>query len=317
VRRVLLPGLLEKFEYHTYWFDFLYQQPAFSGQLCFMKILVTGATGKVGSRFVPRLLAKGYQVNILVRDEAKAAALAELGAKVIVGDLFDEANLVTALTGVDAVVHLAALFSTLTDDDGIVKTNYTGTIALAEAAIAAGVRKFIFVSTGNVYSLGYGHPAGEDDPVNINDSRAYAASKIAAEQELLKMDLDVTVLRLGFVYGDKDPHIAEILPWLKKLKRHSGSRMHMVHHLDVAQALFLLLQAKNLSGEIFNIADDAPISLYELVESVGKASDVFEAAEGALADPFEGIMDISKLRARTGFRPLAPSYYVARDMGLL
>jgi len=317
VRRVLLPGLLEKFEYHTYWFDFLYQQPAFSGQLCFMKILVTGATGKVGSRFVPRLLAKGYQVNILVRDEAKAAALAELGAKVIVGDLFDEANLVTALTGVDAVVHLAALFRTLTDDDGIVKTNYTGTIALAEAAIAAGVRKFIFVSTGNVYSLGYGHPAGEDDPVNINDSRAYAASKIAAEQELLKMDLDVTVLRLGFVYGDKDPHIAEILPWLKKLKRHSGSRMHMVHHLDVAQALFLLLQAKNLSGEIFNIADDAPISLYELVESVGKASDVFEAAEGALADPFEGIMDISKLRARTGFRPLAPSYYVARDMGLL
>jgi nucleoside-diphosphate-sugar epimerase len=271
-----------------------------------MKILVTGATGKVGSRFVPKLLAKGYQVNILVRDEAKAAVLAELGAKVIVGDLFDEATLVTAVTGIDAVVHLAALFRTL-----------TATIALAEAAISAGVRKFIFASTGNVYSSGYGHPAREDDSVNINDPRAYAASKIAAEQELLKMDLDVTVLRLGFVYGDKDPHIAEILPWLKQLKRHSGSRMHMVHHLDVAQGLFLLLWVKDLSGEIFNIADDAPISLYEMVESVGKASDVFEAAEGALADPFEGIMDISKLRARTGFRPLVPSYNIARDMGLL
>jgi nucleoside-diphosphate-sugar epimerase len=282
-----------------------------------MKILVTGATGKVGSRFVPKLLAKGYQVNILVRDEAKAAVLAELGAKVIVGDLFDEATLVTAVTGIDAVVHLAALFRTLTDNEGIVKTNHTATIALAEAAISAGVRKFIFASTGNVYSSGYGHPAREDDSVNINDPRAYAASKIAAEQELLKMDLDVTVLRLGFVYGDKDPHIAEILPWLKQLKRHSGSRMHMVHHLDVAQGLFLLLWVKDLSGEIFNIADDAPISLYEMVESVGKASDVFEAAEGALADPFEGIMDISKLRARTGFRPLVPSYNIARDMGLL
>lgn len=282
-----------------------------------MKILVTGATGKVGSRFVPRLLAKGYQVNILVRDEKKAAGLVELGVKVIVGDLFDKATLFTAVTGVDAVVHLAALFRTLTDDEGIVKTNLTGTIELAEAAVAAGVRKFIFVSTGNVYSSGYGHPAREDDPVNINDPRAYAASKIAAEQELFKMDLDVTVLRLGFVYGDKDPHIAEILPWLKKLKRHSGSRMHMVHHLDVAQGLFLLLQGKDLNGEIFNISDDAPISLYELVESVGRASDVFEAAEGALTDPFEGVMDISKLRARTGFRPLVPSYYVARDMGLL
>jgi nucleoside-diphosphate-sugar epimerase len=281
-----------------------------------MKILVTGATGKVGSRFVPRLLAKGYEVHILVRDEAKAAALATLGAKLIVGDLFDEATLVPAVTGVDAIVHLAALFRTFTDNEGIVKTNHTGTIALAQAAIASGVRKFIFVSTGNVYSSGYGHPAREDDPVNINDSRAYAASKIAAEQELLQMDLEVTVLRLGFVYGDKDPHIAEILPYLKMLKKHSGSRMHMVHHLDVAQALVLLLKAKNLNGEILNIADDAPISLYELVESVGKASDIFEVTEGALADPFEGIMDIAKLRA-IGFRPLIPSYYTARDLDLL
>ncbi len=282
-----------------------------------MKILVTGATGKVGSRFVPRLLARGYEVNILVRDETKAAPLAALGAKVVLGDLFDEATLLAAVTGVDAVIHLAALFRTFTDNDGIVKTNHTGTIALAKTAIEAGVLKFIFVSTGNVYSSGYGHPAREDDPVNIKDPRAYSASKIAAEQELLKMDLNVTVLRLGFVYGDKDPHIAEILPYLKRLKRHSGSRMHMVHHLDVAQALFLLLEANSLSGEIFNISDDAPISLYELVESVGKASDVFESAEGPLADPFEGIMDISKLRCKTGFRPLVPSYYVARDMDLL
>jgi nucleoside-diphosphate-sugar epimerase len=72
--------------------------------------------------------------------------------------------------------------------------------------------------------------------------------------------------------------------------------------------LVLLLQAKDLNGEIFNISDDAPIYLYELLESVGKASDVFEVGEGALADPFEGIMDISKLRATTGFRPMVPSY---------
>jgi nucleoside-diphosphate-sugar epimerase len=282
-----------------------------------MKILVTGATGKVGSRFVPRLLAKGYQVNILVRDASKADSLRDLGATLFVGDLFDESTLVPAVAGVDAVVHLAALFRTFTDNEGIVKTNHAGTIALANAAITAGVSKFIFVSTGNVYGSGYGHPAKEDDVVNINDVRAYAASKIAAEQELLKMDLDVTVLRLGFVYGDKDPHIAEILPYLKMLKRHSGSRMHMVHHLDVAQALILLLKADGLRGEIFNIADDAPISLFELVESVGKASDIFEAEEGALADPFEGILDVEKLRRTFGFRPLVPSYYVARDLDIL
>jgi len=53
-----------------------------------------------------------------------------------------------------------------------------------------------------VYGAGYGHPAKEDDVVNINDPRPYASSKIAAEQELLAMDMDVRILRLGFVYGD-------------------------------------------------------------------------------------------------------------------
>ena len=286
-----------------------------------MKILVTGATGKVGSRLVPRLLAKGYDVRILVRDAVKASALVELGAKVVTGDLYNTDTLPPAVEGMDAVIHLAALFRTFTDNEGIIKTNHAGTVALANAAISAGVKRFIFVSTGNVYGSGYKHPAKEDDLVNINDPRAYSSSKIAAEQELLSLhksnDFDIRVLRLGFVYGDKDPHIEEIIPLLKKMKRHSGSRMHMLHHLDVAQALTLLLYTDGLNGEIFNIADDAPITLYELADSVGQAADAFDPAEGPLNDPFEGIMDISKLRSRTGFRPLVPSFNVARDLDIL
>jgi nucleoside-diphosphate-sugar epimerase len=286
-----------------------------------MKILITGATGKVGSRFVPRMLAKGYDVSILARDAAKASALAKLGAKVVIGDLFSPDTLPPAVEGIDAVIHLAALFRTFTDNEGIIKTNHAGTVALANAAIAAGVKRFIFASTSNVYGSGYRHPAKEDDIVNINDPRAYSSSKIAAEQELLSLGknkgFDVRVLRLAFVYGDKDPHIEEIIPLLKKMKRHSGSRMHMVHHLDVAQALALLLHTDGLNGEIFNVADDAPITLYELADSVGLAADTFDPAEGSLADPFEGIMDVSKLRKKTGFRPLVPSYYVARDLDIL
>ncbi|KAA5535132.1 NAD(P)-dependent oxidoreductase [Taibaiella lutea] len=286
-----------------------------------MKILVTGATGKVGSRFVPRLLAKGYDVSILVRDAAKASELAGLGAKIITGDLYDPGTLPPAVAGMDTVIHLAALFRTFTDNDGIVKTNREGTIALAEAALAADVKRFVFVSTSNVYGSGYRHPAKEDDKVAINDPRPYSSSKIAAEQELLSLyqnkGFDVRILRLAFVYGDKDPHIAEIIPLLKQLKRHSGSRMHMVHHLDVAQALLLLLNTHGLNGEIFNVADDAPITLYEMADSVGKAAETFDKEEAALADPFEGVQDISKLRKLTGFRPLVPSYYVARDLDIL
>lgn len=286
-----------------------------------MKILVTGATGKVGSRLVPRLIARGYDVSILVRDAAKASGLTALGARPVSGDLFDASTLQAAVQGMDAIVHLAALFRTLDDNEGIIKTNREGTAALATAAINAGVKRFIFTSTSNVYGSGYGRPAREDETVNINDPRAYAASKIAAEQQLAafhrEQGFDVRILRLGFVYGDKDPHIAEIIPYIKRFGMHSGSRMHMVHHLDVAQAINLLLTTEGLNGETFNIADDAPISLYELAASVGHLADAFDPQEGPLKDPFQGVQDIAKLRRMTGFRPLVPSYYVARDMDIL
>lgn len=277
-----------------------------------MKILVTGATGKVGSRLVPRLIAKGFDIRVLVRDASKAP----VGTEIAVGDLFDAASLGPAVAGIDAVIHLAALFRTFTDNEGIIKTNHDGTIALADAAVAAGVKRFVFTSTSNVYSPGYGHPAKEDDILNSNDPRAYSASKIAAEKELLQRDMDVRILRLAFVYGDEDPHIEEILPLLKKWNRHSGWRMQMVHHLDVAQGIQLLLQSEGLNKQIYNIADDAPVSLYELADSFGKASEIFDEQQGPLNGPFEGIMDISKLR-NIGYRPLVPSYYIARDLDIL
>jgi nucleoside-diphosphate-sugar epimerase len=286
-----------------------------------MKILVTGSTGKVGSRFVARILAKGYDVRILVRDAAKASALVKLGAKVVIGDLNDTDTLPPAVKDIDAVIHIAAFFRSFTDNESIIKTNHAGTVALANASITAGVKRFIFTSTSNVYGTDNQRPSREDDLLDVNDPRAYSSSKISAENELVALykrtGFDVRVLRLGFVYGDRDPHIEEIIPIMKKWKRHSGYRMHMVHHLDVAQALTILLHTDGLDGEIFNVADDAPISLYELVDSFGLAADTFDPTEGPLAKPFEGIMDISKLRKKTSFRPLVPSYYVARDLDIL
>lgn len=286
-----------------------------------MKILVTGATGKVGSRYAARILAQGYNVRILVRDAEKARGLAAQGAEVVTGDLNNADSLHAAVEGIDAIVHMAAYFRTFTDNEGIIQTNYSGTVALANAAMAAGVKRFVFTSTSNVYPTTNSRPAREDDVLSSNDPRAYSSSKIAAENELLLLHknngLDVRVLRLGFVYGDRDPHIEEIIPILKQWNRHPGYRMHMVHHLDVAQAVNILLHTDGLNGEIFNVVDDAPISLYELVDSFGKVAETFSANPGPLANPFEGIVDSNKLRKRTGFRPLVPSYYVARDLDIL
>ncbi len=85
-------------------------------------ILVTGATGKVGSHFVPRLLQHEQNVRLLVRRAEQAEAFRKLGAEVIVGDLSQEDRLASAVAGVQTVVHLAAFFRG-TDQERIRTTN--------------------------------------------------------------------------------------------------------------------------------------------------------------------------------------------------
>src|SRR5271155_3821436 len=80
------------------------------GYALHMKILVTGATGKVGSRLTKRLAQRGDQVRALVRDPRRAADLREDRIELAEGDLLDEASLAAAVRGIDAVVHCAAFF---------------------------------------------------------------------------------------------------------------------------------------------------------------------------------------------------------------
>ncbi|MHB9011441.1 MAG: NAD-dependent epimerase/dehydratase family protein [Ignavibacteriaceae bacterium] len=169
-----------------------------------MKFLITGATGRVGSRFVPHVLQKGHQVKALIRDDSKAHSLADLGVDIVKGDLTDAKSLPPAVKGIDVVIHLAAYFRVRNDDEGIKATNEFGTIALADAALTAGVKRFVFASTGLVYGSTNTRPCREDDQCT-GSHMAYPASKIAAEDALLKIhkekNLDVRIARFGFVYG--------------------------------------------------------------------------------------------------------------------
>ena len=115
-----------------------------------MKILLTGATGKVGSRLTKRLAQRGDQVRALVRDEARAAGLRDDRIELVEGDLLEADSLAAAVRGVDAVVHCAAFFRGATPEQAHA-VNDLGTQNLASAARAASVRRFIFTSTGLVY----------------------------------------------------------------------------------------------------------------------------------------------------------------------
>ncbi|NUR65202.1 MAG: NAD(P)H-binding protein, partial [Streptomyces sp.] len=177
-----------------------------------MLTLVTGTTGQVGRRFVPRLLAQARgseRVRVLVRDAARGEPFADLGADVVVGDLRDTDTLGKAVAGVDAVVNVAASFRGVSDEEARA-VNHEAAIELGRAAQAAGVRRFVQVSTGLVYGTGRGRPLTEDDESRPGGAMwgAYPESKARAERELLALEgLDVRVGRLPFVYGEGDPHL--------------------------------------------------------------------------------------------------------------
>lgn len=265
-----------------------------------MKILVTGATGKVGSRLSKRLAQRGDQVRALVRDPQRAADLREAGVELVTGDLLDPGSLAAAVQGVDAVVHCAAFFRGATAEQAHA-VNDLGTQHLAAAARAASVRRFVFTSTGLVYGPTGGRPAREDGPCEPIDG--YPLSKLAAERFLLALDgLDVRILRLPFVYGDGDPHIAEVLPMMRGFP--PGQRMSLGHHVDVAQAVARLLDAPSPAHRIYNVTDDEAPTLAALYASAGEPPPDGSNAERARA--FDAVMDGSRLRDDLGFRPVYP-----------
>ncbi|MEU0406562.1 NAD(P)-dependent oxidoreductase [Streptomyces griseorubiginosus] len=284
-----------------------------------MLTLVTGTTGQVGRRFVPRLIAQsrpGERVRVLVRDATRAEPFAELGAEVVVGDLRDTEALAKAVAGVDAVVNVAAAFRGVPDEEARA-VNRDAAVELGRAAVASGVQRFVQVSTGLVYGTGRGRPLTEDDESLPGGAMwgAYPESKAEAERALLALEgLDVRVGRLPFVYGEGDPHLAQSLMWAKSWA--SAQRLHMGHHADVAQGLLRILHAPGISGRVYNIADDAPVTAVELHQLNG-AEIPGELYERVDPDPWLVIMSTERIRRELGYRAVYPSVYAAREAGAL
>jgi nucleoside-diphosphate-sugar epimerase len=280
-----------------------------------MRILVTGATGKVGSRLVPWLLEGNDRVRVLVRQPEQGDALRARGVEVAVGDLLEPDTITPAVAGIDAIVHLAAFFRGATPEQARA-VNLTGTLNLARAALCADVSRFLFISTNLVYGPGRGRPAREDDPGEPGG--AYPASKLEAEAALQELHrgegLAVRTLRLAFVYGDQDPHLPELLPRIRTWP--AAKRLHLVHHADVAQAVQLALAAPGIDGRTFNVADDAPATAGEICRLYEQPMSE-EGSRVPDADPWEGIVDTARIRTELGFRPRYPSLQSARAAGAL
>jgi UDP-glucose 4-epimerase len=271
-----------------------------------MTILITGVTGLVGSRLLPRLLASGHRCRVLLRTGRSAPT----GVEGIVGDLFEPASLVSAVQGVSVIIHLAAVFRTR-EDALIWKSNLDGACNLiAAAANNAPDARFVLASTSNVYGRNQARPGQEDDAVDPPE--AYPASKVAAERALRESGLKWTILRLPFVYGDGDGHLAALPDHVAAAGWHPALRMSTIHHRDVATAMELAL-AGATDGRVVNLGDDCPASMLELAALAGAR---LAGSTQPLDEPWAMQVDTTLAR-RLGFRPTVRTVYQAHDEGLL
>lgn len=238
-----------------------------------MKCLVTGGAGFIGSGLVHRLLADGHEVTVVDNfSTGHREHLSDTAAIVKELDLTDESaprHLVSAMEGAEAVYHLAANADVRFGWDHPrrdLEQNVDATLRVAEAAVSAGVRSFVFSSTGSVYGEARQVPTPEDAAFPIQTS-LYGASKAAAEGFLAAYAeadrLDVTVFRFVSVLGPRYSH-GHVIDFVRQLRTDPSKlrvlgdgtqRKSYMHVVDCIDAVVNLPRATK-GFEVFNLGVD-------------------------------------------------------------
>lgn len=173
------------------------------------RCLVTGATGLIGHAVSSRLLAEGAEVRAFVRNPSKGRLLAEAGADVVQGDITDAAATRRAVEGCSVVFHLAAALTDFRPISFYRRVNVDATRSLAEAALATGIKRFVYASTVWTYGQDAGQGTDEGSPQKKSGLH-YSDTKLEAESLLLGLARDrglpVIVAQPSEVYGPEDLH---------------------------------------------------------------------------------------------------------------
>ena len=169
-----------------------------------MKVLVTGATGKVGNALAAALLERGEEVRVLVRDPDRAASVLPSGVEVARGDATEPATLAPAVAGCELVFNAMGLPEQWFADEGIFdRVNAVGSGDLAAASRQAGVRRFIHTSTNDVFHAEQGASFDESEVATYPKGTAYERSKQEAERRVLSQrdGMEVVITNPTGVYG--------------------------------------------------------------------------------------------------------------------
>lgn len=245
-------------------------------------LLITGATGLVGSHVAERAVRDGYVVRALVRDGSPDKPfLKSLGVELAVGDLTDAASLRRAVQGAKYVVHCAAMVGDWGKVEDYRALNYRALRTLLDLALAErGLDRFVMMSSLGVYAARDHFGTDEGTPPNLTGIDAYTRSKAESEQLVLDYmktkGLRGVVLRPGFIYGPRD---RQVLPRLAAILKSGGfwyfgdgnQKLNNTGVRNLAHAVMLALTRPEAVGEVFNITDDPLVSRVEFVGTVAKA----------------------------------------------
>lgn len=249
-----------------------------------MKVLVTGANGFVGRALCKRLIRDGWQVQGAVH---RSDGLKELPPGVqglAVGDIGPHTDWSEALKGVEAVVHLAARVHIMHDMTKNPLLEYRrvsteGTIRLAQMAVRAGVKRFVYISSVKVHGE-------ETEKIPFREADAplpkdpYAVSKWEAEQSLQTIakdtGLEVVIVRPPLVYG---PGVrANFLQFMKIVDRgiplplrNIENKRSMIYLGNLTDAIVACLVHPSAAGQVFLVSDSETVSTAELVTRIASA----------------------------------------------
>lgn len=148
-----------------------------------MKLFITGGTGFIGSHLVARLAAEGHDISCLVRTTSRTDHLEKAGVKRVYGDVNDRRALLEGMQGCDCLFHLANLYSMwLPDPSAFERVNVDGTRCVLEAALEAGVKRVVYVSSVAVYGKPAERPFREESTPSPEVYSEYARTKRLGDQ---------------------------------------------------------------------------------------------------------------------------------------